>query len=333
LGGRLPVQDTEEIGGLAEALNVMAAQLGDRIGDVKRRQSEQEAVLKSMVEGVLAVDPEERLLNINEAASELLRVKPGDAIGRAIQEVVRNTDLHRFVARALLSRGPVEGEITLTDGGERHIQAHGAPLRDVHGQGIGAVVVLHDVTKIRRLESVRREFVANVSHELKTPVTSIKGYVETLLDGALEDGENARRFLDVIARQSDRLGAIIDDLLSLSRIEQDAERAEIPLEPGPLGEVVRAAVQVCAVKAREKDIRIDVRCPEDLRAPINAPLLEQAVVNLIDNAVKYSEPGSAVQVDGRAEGAEAVIEVRDRGVGIDAEHLPRIFERFYRVDK
>jgi len=178
----------------------------------------------------------------------------------------------------------------------------------------------------------RRDFVANVSHELKTPITSIKGFVETLLAGALHEPENAESFLRIIARQTDRLNEIIDDLLSLSRIERDAEEGRVFLTAGWLHGVLVSAIQVCEPKAAARNITISLTCPEELRARINAPLLEQALVNLIDNAVKYSPPGSAVQVEAERQGAEVVVRVRDQGVGIEKNQLSRIFERFYRVD-
>ena len=247
--------------------------------------------------------------------------------------MVRKADLLRFVARTLSGKAPVEGDIVLRDESERFLQAHGTVLRDTRAQDIGALIVLNDVTRLRRLENIRRDFVANVSHELKTPVTAIKGSVETLLDGALQKPQDARRFLEIVARQADRLNAIIDDLLALSRIEQEAERHEIPLQRGRLGEVLRGALQACEVGAAAKSIRIECSCPESLQARINPPLLEQAMVNLIDNAVKYSRPDSEVLVEALREGGEVLIRVRDHGSGIGAEHLPRLFERFYRVDK
>jgi two-component system phosphate regulon sensor histidine kinase PhoR len=227
----------------------------------------------------------------------------------------------------------VEGDIVLHDEQQRFLQAHGTLLRDAGGHDIGALIVLNDVTRLRRLETVRRDFVANVSHELKTPITAVKGCVETLLDGALADPAAGRRFLDIIARQAERLNAIVDDLLALSRIEQEAEKQEIPLRRGPLREVAQAAIQSCTVGAAARDIRIDLDCPDAPTAKINPPLLEQALVNLIDNAVKYSESGSRVLVEIRRKDREVRIRIRDWGCGIPREHLPRLFERFYRVDK
>jgi two-component system phosphate regulon sensor histidine kinase PhoR len=174
--------------------------------------------------------------------------------------------------------------------------------------------------------------VANVSHELKTPITSIKGFVETLLAGALREPENAENFLKIIAKQTERLNEIIDDLLTLSRIEQEAERRQIFLNGQKIKGVLQSAILVCETKATAKNIALELNCPEDLRAQINPPLLEQALVNLLDNAIKFSEPGRMVQVEAQREGPQVIIRVRDQGSGIPPEYLPRIFERFYRVD-
>ena len=196
------------------------------------------------------------------------------------------------------------------------------------------LVVLHDVTRLRHLEDVRRDFVANVSHELRTPITSLKGFVETLLDGALEDRDNAARFLRIMLRQVNRLDAIISDLLALSRIEKgfDGQTIELAAEAGPR-RAPGGRRDVREEGRRQRRRRSSLLCPEDLSAEINAALLEQAVVNLLDNAVKYSDAGAAVEVRAERREAELVIEVQDHGCGIEAKHLPRLFERFYRVDK
>jgi two-component system phosphate regulon sensor histidine kinase PhoR len=330
---RLAVHQSQEIGGLAEAMNEMAVQLDGRISTTLRQRNELEAVLASMIEGVLAIDPDEKIIGMNEAAARMLGVDPERTRGQSIQEAVRNIDLHDFAAQAISASQPVEGELRFADGGELFVQAHGTLLRDADGKRIGAVVVLNDVTRLRGLESMRRQFVANVSHELKTPITSIRGFVETLLEGALKDEADAKRFLGIIARQADRLNAIIEDLLLLSRIEQDTDRAGVELQETRIGDVLTAAVELCEPKSRAKDITVRVVCPEELTHSINAALLEQGVVNLTDNAIKYSEPGSTVEVEAEKTDSEVVLSVADRGCGIEPEHLPRLFERFYRVDK
>ena len=194
-------------------------------------------------------------------------------------------------------------------------------------------MVLNDVTRLRRLEKVRSDFVANVSHELKTPITAIKGFVETLQDGAMADPAAAGRFIEIILKNSNRLNAIVDDLLTLSRIEQEDDNRQIDLERGRLAEVLADAVEACTQKAAVKDLAITVACPADLLAEINSPLLQQAVTNLIVNAIKYSDQGGEVFVSGQLVDDAVSIRVEDFGVGIASEHLPRLFERFYRSDK
>jgi two-component system phosphate regulon sensor histidine kinase PhoR len=330
---KVPVPASDELASLAEALNYMAEQLDERIRTIIRQRQEQEAVLASMVEGVMAVDRRERLITLNQAGARLLGVDPETARERPIPEVVRHPDLQNFVTRALASSRQVDGEIILRDDGrDRLLQVRGTTLRDLQGQAFGALIVLNDVTRLRRLEQARRDFVANVSHELKTPITSIKGFVETLLDGAMQEPDNALSFLKIIAKHADRLNEIIDDLLSLSRIEQDSEQGKIALAPGRLKEVLQDAIQVCRERAAAKDMEIEITCPDDLAAQINAPLLLQAVVNLIDNAVKYSPAARPIQVEARQELGEVLVLVRDQGPGIAPEHIPRLFERFYRVD-
>jgi two-component system phosphate regulon sensor histidine kinase PhoR len=228
----------------------------------------------------------------------------------------------------------MEAEMMLRVGAADHtLQAHSSVLcGEDRDRTVGAVVVFNDVTRLKRLEAVRRDFVANVSHELKTPVTSIKGFTETLLDGASEDPEASRRFLQIIAGQADRLNSIIEDLLALSTLEATREGRPALVE-ADVCDVVTVAMEICGPKAQAKGIRMDAACTPEAHAPINPPLLEQAVVNLIDNAVKYSPEGSEVHVSLEQSHDQIVIRVADYGPGIAREHLPRLFERFYRVDK
>jgi two-component system phosphate regulon sensor histidine kinase PhoR len=329
---RLPVSGSWEIGSLAETMNHMAEELRTRINTITEQKGELQAVLSSMVEGVIAVDTEERVLSMNNAAAMMFVCSPSKAQGRSIQEVVRNTVLQQFVAEALLSQKPIEKDITLYSNGERFLNAHGSILSDAEGNKIGALVVLNDVTRLRKLESMRREFVANVSHEIKTPITAIKASVETLRDGAMETPADAERFLEITEKHVVRLEAIIEDLLSLSRIEQENEKEEIRLSRGKLREVLESAIQVCRPKADSKEVELSLICDEELTVNMNSAMLEQAVINLLDNAIKYSHEGSNVQVNVTQTDKEIVLSVEDHGRGIEKKHLDRIFERFYRVD-
>lgn len=333
LAARMTVPGGEELGALARTLNQMAAQLGERLETIVRQSNEQKAVFSSMSEGVLAVDGQARILHLNAAAARLLELVPAQARGRSIHETVRNLDLQKLIDATLVESKPVETEITLYGAEERFLQVHGAALTDAEGAKLGVLVVLNDVTRLKRLETVRRDFVSNVSHELRTPITALKGCVDTLAEGAYRNPDEAVRFLGMMSRQVDRLGAIVADLLSLSRLEHDAEHNRIPLELGSVGDVLRRATQAFSPAAAARRIAIVLQCPGDLTARINAALLEQAVGNLVDNAIKYGTEGTSVTVAGAATEAGIEILVRDQGVGIEKKHLSRIFERFYRVDQ
>jgi two-component system phosphate regulon sensor histidine kinase PhoR len=346
---RLPPYRSGELGSLRRALERMAGEFNQRLRSIRAQRNELEAVLGSMVEGVLAVDQGERLISLNQAAADLLGLSTETSIGRSIQEAVRNTAIQQFVGTALTHEEPTQADLVIRvssgvgETEECFLQAQGAALRDATGQRIGALIVLQDVTRLRRLELIRRDFVANVSHEIKTPITAIKAAVETMIDsnGESAEGEggggaagaDARPFLDMIARQSDRLHAIVEDLLSLARVEQDAERNRVEREPTAIQRVVRSAVESCAANAASKSMRVISECPDDLIAPANAELLEQALVNLLDNAVKYAPEGSRIWVRAAPYVAGVQLDVIDEGPGIEAEHLPRLFERFYRTDK
>jgi two-component system phosphate regulon sensor histidine kinase PhoR len=322
-----------EIIGLANTLNKMAHQLDWRIRCVTEERNEREAILFSMIEGVFAVDAAERLISMNQAAAELIDVDPKKSKRKHIQEIVRNSELQKFVKKVLNSSDVVEADFEIRGPRERNLQARGTVLKDASDNKIGAVIVLNDVTHIRRLENMRSDFVANVSHEIKTPITSIKGFVETLLAGAIHDPKDASRFLDIIARQVDRLNAIIDDLLSLSRLEHDSDRFTIAMKSAGLKGVLQSSIQACQDRATKQDATVELICDDTLKAKINSQLMEQAVINLVDNAIKYSGSEKRVEVSGKQESDEVVIQVRDWGSGIGREHLPRLFERFYRVDK
>lgn len=297
------------------------------------KEQERDLVLASMREGVIVLDRSERISTLNGAAADVLGVMIERARGRPLQELVNNPELETFIRRAVKSSEPMEQVITMGSEVDRHIEAYGQELRDSTGRSVGALIVLNDVTQLRRLETVRRDFIANVSHELRTPITSIKGFIETLMDGAIEEPEDRKRFFAIIVRQANRLSAIFDDLLRLSTIERDREQDDFQFDYQALLPIVSSAVEACLTKARDREVHLVIECASDLFAEINAGLVEQGLINLIDNAITYSEPHDTVKVAVNDEGEAMLLSVIDEGCGIDPAHLSRIFERFYRVDK
>ncbi len=306
-----------------------------RLARAEQRVQELATLFDRMVEAVLVIDAGRRIRAANPAAVALLgRSRAQEIQGRTVLEAVRNAPLQRFILRLLAGgdlQGVAETEIVLHGtAGERVVQVHGVRLP---GNG-GVILVCTDISRVKRLESLRRDFVANVSHELKTPVTTIAGFLETLLDGALHDPEQARRFVGIALDNARRLGGIIDDLLLLSRIEQEGAGERVPLVRQSLRPVVERAVDACRPLADRRGIRVCWECAADLAAAANAPLLEQALVNLLANALTYSDTGRTVRLRaGSSPAGEVWLAVEDEGIGIEAAHLPRLFERFYRTDK
>lgn len=329
----LPETGSSEIKSLAKTLNTMASEIDKRIKTISHQRNEQEAMLSSMQEGVLAVTDEEQILRINRAAMRFLSVEEKNPEKRLTYEVIRQSDVLNFIRIALNHKKHVEKEITLLDYTPRYFHLTGDPLLDGENRIIGVLIVLNDITRQKQLDKMRHEFVANVSHELKTPITSIKGYVETLREGAVEDVETRDRFLYIIARQSDRMNAIIDDLLQLSKIEQRYGKLSVDLTETSLLPVLRSAILIYQQKADDKNISIEVDCSPQLIAAINPPLLEQALANLLDNAIKYSPSGSEIRISAQAVEQQIRLSVQDHGCGIEQQYHERLFERFFRVDK
>ena len=327
----------EEVVTLSSAMARMGALLDEKIQDIVTHHNQLSTIFSSMVEAVVAIDNEERIISLNEAAGDLFGVDYSTADGRLVQQVVRHVGLQQMISKTLASREAQEEEVSLhDDSGVRCLQASVVSLSDGQHHHVGVLVVLNDVTRLRRLEEIRRDFVANVSHELRTPVTSIQGYVETLLDGALDDRENAEHFLKVVLRQTQRLTAIFDDLLALSRIEDSSSEGTIVRQPGKLRPVVEEALQTCQLKAEENGVELKYTCPDGIEMTMNRTLIVQALVNLILNGITNAREGF-VAVDVKkccgTAGEEIILQVRDNGIGIGREHLDRIFERFYRPDK
>ncbi len=333
LNYRMPASDTEEMRGLAEAMNQMAAQLDDRIKTVIKQRNELEAVLSSMKEGVIAVDTDEIIISINHSAASMFKSRSSDLEQRSIQEVIRNSELQKIIKKAISSGEHSEGDVVLYQDKEIILNVQTTSLLDEGENFIGILAVLNDVTQLRHLENMRKEFVSNVSHEIKTPLTAIKGFVETLSQGAMENPDEAKRFLNIIEKHANRLVALIEDLMHLSVIEQEDKSKRIKLKRGNIRSVIKTAIQVCQAKAESKKIKVNLICHENISTKIDTQLLEQAVVNLLDNAIKYSEEGGLVQIEVITTDTEVCISFKDYGIGIPKEHFPRLFERFYRVDK
>jgi two-component system phosphate regulon sensor histidine kinase PhoR len=332
LQSHLAVPDVEELAALSRAMNEMAAQLDTRIRSEVNQREEQEAVLTGMVEGVLALDLDERIIMANEAAAKMLDFRAENAKGRFVQEIIRNAEVQQFMKRAMDKHPEHLADFISIDNGNRILQASASVICDSLRNPRGTVVVFNDITRMRKLEMTRREFVANVSHELKTPITSIKGYVETLRDSGPMSNEERERFLEIIAKKADQLTAVIDDLLALARIERETDADLISKERCEISDILKSATLMCENAAHERGQKISLNCPDDLSAIVNSRLIEQAIINLIDNAVKYGKVGGMIEVSAARENNSIVIRVKDDGPGISSEHFPRLFERFYRVD-
>ncbi|HBH28092.1 MAG TPA: PAS domain-containing sensor histidine kinase [Desulfofustis sp.] len=331
-------RSTREIGLLAAAMDQMAAQLQEKIDTIESQRKQLETVFSSMVEAVIAVDMQERIVIINDAAAALFGIEKEQVHGKIVQEIIRNPALHEQIGRIMRDGQPFEDEIALDTGsGEASLQTSVVMLHSGDRESSGAMVVFNDITRLRQLERMRSDFVANVSHELRTPITSIRGYVETLLDGAMDNSGDARRFLEIVFRQSLQLNEIIEDLLMLSRVERDIKEGDVSLTSQQLLPVLEDALDTCRLQAQEKRITLRLNCPADISATINATLLEQAIINLVGNAIIHSNEGDTVTVraemEGRDDGDMVVISVIDQGSGIAKQHLPRLFERFYRSDR
>jgi two-component system phosphate regulon sensor histidine kinase PhoR len=333
LSHRLSVPGTRELSRLAEGLNEMAGQLSDQITQLRIQRNEQQAILQAMGNGVLALDLEQRILSMNRAAERILGVNGTAVRGRLLQEVVREPRLHRFVADAMVDRRRHSDELAIEHDDPKTIQAVSEMLADEDDRPVGALIVLNDVTQLRRLESMRSDFASNVSHELRTPVTNIKGYVETLLDTLPDTGDQNRRFLTIIRQNTDRLAAIIDDIMALTRLEQPESREAITFAPIQVGPMVQSVVEQHALRAEGKQMTVTTEVADDLEVVGHRQLLEQALGNLVANAINYSPEGTTVSVGAARVGDDVQLWVADEGPGIAAEHLPRLFERFYRVDR
>lgn len=316
------------------SINQKLDSLQSNLTELRRRTHLQETTLSSMQNGVILLDPEDKILSINQEARRLLGIKPGSVSGKKITKAVKIPEVSLAIENVKIDPStPQEIQVRRTGVLSTFFQISRKELQSSSSNEdlLGSVLVLTDITRLRKLEKIRQDFVANVSHELRTPVTSIKGFVETLLDGAMDSPAEAERFLGIINNQSERLLSIIEDLLMLARLEGTPDTPEF--EAGLLMDLVGRAARLCEYRAEKKQIKLSISGEEDLRIRADWSLLEQAVVNLVENAIKYSDPGTEVEIITYSKNSEAKLSIKDFGPGIPKKSLPRIFERFYRVDK
>lgn len=321
---------------LAEVVERTRDHLKQRFSELQTNRDLQQAVLDSMLEGVVTVDQSQRIVLLNQSACQQLRLEPLMSIGRPLWEVIRNPNIQDWTTAALRSFEPVGGEVQLPSPVNRVLTVRAVglpkPADSASDRPPGAIVVLSDISELRRLEGVRKEFVSNASHELKTPLASIKACVETLLDGAWDDAVHRERFLNTIDEQAERLDKLVRDMLALTRVESAEMRPD--LTTIDLREMIETSRRRHLHNAQRKQMLIEAFPPvNDVQVLADEEAVLQILDNLLDNAIKYTNPGGKVQVRWRAEGDDGILEVEDNGIGIAQNQLSRIFERFYRVDK
>ncbi len=320
----------DELEGLARALNESAARLNAGIGVLTDERNRSAAILGSMIEGVAVISEGERILFSNRAFSRILGLQDaGEIEGRALLEVARQSDLLAAMKMALGGQAQVTSEIVVGTVRPRSFAVTAAPVQAASHKG--AVLVLHEITELRRLERVRQDFVANVSHEFRTPLTAIQGFAETLLGGALEDPVNRRRFVEIIREHAMRLARLTEDLLKLSRIE--AGQLKLEFRPVSVAQLIDSCMETAQLKAVPKQLSLAVQLPAEL-PPVrgDANSLQEVLQNLLDNALQYTPAGGKIEVSALSTDSRVVVTVADTGIGIPQVEQERIFERFYRVD-
>ncbi len=332
LDRRFFVFSKNEIGQLAGNLNTLAEELKKRFDQVTRDKSELETILASMVEGVIVIDNDEQIMLLSEPAHKMLDLRAADIIGRPYWEVIRNENVNRCLREAFEKGEAIRSELSVLSEDESFFNLQVSPVVQQDGRMNGLIAVFHNITELKKMEKMRREFIANVSHELKTPLTSIKGFAETLQEGAVHEEESAHRFLDIICRQCSRLENLVNDILSLSQIESNG--LSLHVQEVSLNKTINSVVTLYDEKIRDKGHRIEKRLNNDLpliRA--DQQMVEQVIANLLENAIKFTPDNGRITIRTEESATHVRLDVSDTGIGVPPEHLPRLFERFYRVDK
>lgn len=327
---RVLVRSTDEIGQLSRAFNELSQTLEEMFQTVHDRENKLNAILTSMEDAVLAVDTNYKLILANRRMAEMINEDVSSLMGKDLTEAFQSYQLVEVVSDTLSTGKAIDTEIRPELSSQQVLAVTSSPLEDEAGKTIGVVIVLRDVTELRLLESMRREFVANVSHELRTPLTSIKGFVETILNGKTDDEAFVQRYLSIVSGETDRMITLINDLLDLTKIE--SRRQKLVFEEVNLKEIFDDTITVLASKAEEREVAVENRL-DDLIVLGNPKMLRQVAINLVDNAIKYNKQGGQVWIEAAVNDGIASISVTDTGIGIPSEHLERVFERFYRVDK
>ncbi len=327
---RIVSMPKDELGQLAVTLNKMAGDIEGKIKEIQNQNQHMSAIFNSMVEGVIVIDKTGRVVSINPTVEKIFGISRSGVEGRYFLEVIRNNDMAEVIAKSLKTGESLSGEVNLLMPIRKIFQISASPVFE-NSQVSGCLIVIHDVTEIRKLETMRRDFVANVSHELKTPLTSIKGFVETLLDGAIDDKENSRQFLSIIQHHTDRLSSLIDDLLALSHIE--SKEVALEKEKFKLRDHVDEIALGFKTQLKKRSILIRNEIPSDLSIDADRARMGQVLINIIDNAIKFNKEKGFVSIAAREEGDNIEVIIEDSGIGIPENDVPRIFERFYRVDK
>ena len=328
---KISIRTNDEIGDLAATFNYMGEEVRSRIDQITGTNARLEAVFSSMFDGLIVVDPKGTILLMNRAIRDMFMVNK-DPVGRKPLEVIRNIEVQESVDKLLkMTNGMEAKEISILMPPQKTLMIHGTPIIR-EGKTEGAVLVFHDITEIRRLENIRKDFVANVSHELRTPVSSIKGFAETLGAGALEDKEHAKDFVKIIESNADRLVRLIDDLLDLSKIETG--KIKLNLKSCSMRMIANKVIKDLENAAGEKSIKIENNMDKDIKdIKVDESMSTQVFYNLIDNAIKYTDNGGSVKISAEELKNFVSVKVSDNGIGIPEKDIPRIFERFYCVDK